>query len=174
VGTDPLDDGTWDIDRRLWVVSRNETGLGGYITGGGFTFPGRFYVFWTNQRAAYSTSLSDIGTCSVESSYWLHGFLVGQHPGPWFSKAFDKHDDSDPRYQIYESALQMFTLTGVWRTRSEPVFCCAQCGSPFHPENPLPRALPSNPAGEVCFTCHPVSLDGLWPRVSEGPPPFGT
>ena len=104
----------------------NETGLGGYITGGGFTFPGRFYVFWTSQRAAYSTSLSDIGTCSVKSS----------HPSPWVfgrstSRTLVLQGIRQTRRQrpsvsdLRIRALQMFTLTGVWRTKSEPVFCCA-------------------------------------------------
>lgn len=137
----------------------------GFIVGGGWTHSGRFLVRWDSLDAAYSCSLSDIRSCSVESGYWLEGFLNGQRPTPWFSDDFDL-SSSDPRTDIYWSAIRMFRRTGVWR--ETPGFDCVRCGSPFHPTGlDVPRALPSNPGGELCFSCQPIALESLWPRVDK-------
>ena len=159
---DPLDDGTWDIDRRLWVVSRHDER--GYLVGGSSTL-GRFSVFWPEDGAAYSCSVSELSTCSALASSWLHGYLEGQRPAHWFSKSYDPNDPDDPRAGIHARALTMFNRTGAWRRESGQR--CAQCGSPFHPKRPPYRALPSDPAGDVCFSCNPVPLDALWPRVDD-------
>jgi hypothetical protein len=156
----------FDVDKDLWVINQN--GELGYITTGSPRI-GRFYVFWSSDNFAFLTALFDLRIISLASSYWLQGFLSGQAPPVWFAKSLDMESD-DPRTKVWASALQMFQRTGVWRRI--PDSACISCRSPFFPDSsdPRPRALPSDPLGEECFTCHPVSLDSLWPTVSELPP----
>jgi len=150
---DPLEDGPWDLDRRLWVNS--DQGDHGYIAAG-TSRNGRFSVYRESEGAVYACAIWQIESCSPVASAWLHGYLEGQRPTPWFSDPFDPKDLEDPRNVAYENALLMFRWTGVWRSDRDQV--CGECGASFHPEGGTHRALPSNPVGDVCFTCRPVAL----------------
>jgi hypothetical protein len=164
------------VDPSLWVWN-SEMGIG-YIVGRAAQHPGSFRVWWPTQRLESSSRLYEIEGCSQESSYWLHGLLAGSNPPAWFGPEFepwhivDATDDAwmieeDPRFRLWEKAIDRFERTGVWRYKSDLV--CRICHRSFFPmdeDEEEGGPLPSDPVGDICWEDQQVDLESLWPRIN--------
>jgi hypothetical protein len=111
------------IDERLWF----EADCGGrdFLLGkAGWTFRGRMSAWCPKKKVSYRVSLSEMGTMSDETRYFVRGFLAGNAPN------WPKNDDPDD-FNAWLAATSRFQETGYWYGRWGT---CATCGCVLLPE----------------------------------------
>jgi hypothetical protein len=104
-----------DIDHKLWVILKGERKKKCYIYYNPHTFKGRIAV-WRNvpfenngKIQILYISTNDIARSSVESKYWINGYISGSEPEPpVVSKGNVK------RMIFWRKAIKIFHKTGVW------------------------------------------------------------
>lgn len=114
------------LDERLWFTGF--CGARDYLLGSGNTFRGRLSAWCPSKEVGYTVSLSEISEMSVESEYFVKGFLAGQVP-----RAPEDEDGSITDDDLYAwwAATERFRRTGSWYGRWGT---CSVCGCVLLPD----------------------------------------
>lgn len=101
-----------NYDDNLWFEHKGCEGKH-YLIGNPHTFTGRMWAYCPKKNKTFFVSKSDIGDKSIETDYWIKGFLTGNQPAP----PKDKNDDVDFESQAYKDWIKKvdkFEKTGLW------------------------------------------------------------
>lgn len=102
-----------EFDENLWIELENCEGRH-FLTGNPHTFIGRIDTYCPSKNITFCISYSEIRNMSIESKYWLLGFLRGNEPGP--PEEYDGESAIDyfqsERYKEWEFKIRNFRKTG--------------------------------------------------------------
>lgn len=119
------------LDENLWFIG--SCGGRDLLIGNGHTFIGRMKAWCPQKRVSYNVSLGEIREMSLESRYFIRGFLSGSEPH-WPSNENGNVDDMD--LAAWVSATRRFRQTGSWFGRWRT---CEECGCVLLPDSAGPR-----------------------------------
>jgi len=100
-------------DKNLWFEHEGCVGKH-FLFGNPHTFPGRMWAWCPKKETSFCVSKSEIGEMSVQTSYWIKGFLIGNQPAP----PTDENDNEDLEGKSYKDWLKQidkFVKTGLWK-----------------------------------------------------------
>jgi hypothetical protein len=102
-----------EYDVKLWVELDHCLGQH-FILGNPHTFKGRIDVYCPSKNIDFCLSISEIQQMSVESEYWIKGYLRGNEPDP--PEEYDEESTVEyfqsSRYKRWEEIVQNFRRTG--------------------------------------------------------------
>lgn len=102
------------IDKNLWF-SLNDHECSGehFIIGNPHTFNGRILGYCMEKRKSFYFSKTEINRMSLETKYWIEGYLSGNEPEPPTDSDGDVDFNSDS-YLHWKESIELFHETGVW------------------------------------------------------------
>lgn len=112
-------------DPKLWFTVKYNCPGKHYIIGNPHTFKGRITGYCPTDNKYFNFSISDVTGMSVESKFWLKGYLAGNEPDP----PLEEDDDvayASEEHEIWLKEIELFHKTGSWY---EGVRTCEVCGS---------------------------------------------
>lgn len=126
------DEDALELDLRLWF----EALCGGrdlLLHGQGHTFHGRMSAWCPDKAVAYNVSLTEMGEMSLESRYFVLGFLSGNEPDP---PEDDEGNADEADMVAWRSATRRFRESGSWHGRWGT---CEECGCVLLPDSSSDR-----------------------------------
>lgn len=127
-----------EYDENLWFYHQGCEGKH-YLLGNPHIVAGRIWAYCPCTNQTIFISLADIGECSLESKYWLKGYLHGSQPDPPIDPEIGVDFQSES-YQIWLQSAELFLETGFW---SDQLRNCKKCG----------KKLMASESGENCISC---------------------
>jgi hypothetical protein len=102
-----------EYDENLWIELKNCEGRH-FLIGNPHTFKGRIDVYCPPKNSTCCISYCEIKNMSIESKYWLHGYLRGNEPDPPEEYEGESAIDyfQSERYKEWEFKIQKFRNTG--------------------------------------------------------------
>lgn len=125
-------------DKKLWFKISDCKGKH-YFMGNPHTFHGRMLAWCPKKQNSFCVSKEEIIECSIESKYWIKGFICGNEPGPPKNKNNETAYETI-KYKEWEKAIELFHETGFWYAEKR---VCPKCKK---------KRLPSE-IGEFCDDC---------------------
>lgn len=103
-----------NIDKNLWFTLECD-GCSGrhYILGNPHTFPGRIMGYCPEKNKSFFFSVSEIIDMSIETGYWIKGYLTGNEPSPPQSED-GPVDFNSQEYKHWKKRIKDFHKTGYW------------------------------------------------------------
>jgi hypothetical protein len=102
------------VDSKLWFAT-DKGGERDYLEGRNpHTFLGRMAFYCPHSQQWGNVSALEIAECSLETYYWVSGYLVGNEPSP--PNTVVVFPDEHPRYADWKNACAIFRRTGEWPT----------------------------------------------------------
>ena len=104
---------SFKYDDRLWIELEHCEGKH-FLLGNPHTFKGRIDTFCPVKNVTFCISYLDIKKMSIESRYWLKGYLSGNEPSPpeeIIGESGSEYFHSS-RYKEWELKIQKFRETG--------------------------------------------------------------
>ncbi|WP_273324242.1 hypothetical protein [Vallitalea guaymasensis] len=112
-------------DEKLWFELKNSNCKGRhYILGNPHTFNGRIMGYCTNKKVSFCFSITEISNMSLESEYWIKGFLSGNEPEPPVDEEGDTLFEGR-EYNHWCKSIELFHKTGNWYVGERN---CEECG----------------------------------------------
>ena len=102
-----------EYDENLWFELENCEGRH-FLIGNPHTYKGRIDAYCPIKNTTFCISYKEIKKMSIESKYWLQGYLSGNEPDP--PEEYDGESAVDffqsMRYKEWELKIQKFKETG--------------------------------------------------------------
>ena len=96
-------------DESLWF-EHNECEGKHYLIGNPHTFTGRMNAYCPIKKQTFCISKSEIGKKSIETEYWIKGFLSGNEPSPPEDEDFESK-----YYKKWINKIKKLETTGEWK-----------------------------------------------------------
>jgi hypothetical protein len=103
-----------DIDEKLWFHMKDyECKERHYIIGYPHTFHGRVMGYCPEQKKSFYFSITEIDSMSIETEYWIKGFLSGNEPDAPVDEDGDTIYEGE-EYDFWIKNIELFHKTGYW------------------------------------------------------------
>jgi hypothetical protein len=99
-------------DENLWFEHDGCEGKH-YLLGNPHTFPGRIWAYCTKKDTTFCVSKNEIGNMSIQSEYWIKGFLIGNQPIPP-TDTNDEVNYESKEYKNWVDKVEIFNKNGIW------------------------------------------------------------
>lgn len=99
------------IDKALSFEHNGCTGLH-YILGNPHTHPGRIMGWCEKKQTSFFFSLSEVINPTIETKFWIKGFLAGNEPSPPLING--DVDFESEEYKLWQKKLKDFNESGYW------------------------------------------------------------
>lgn len=127
-----------EYDENLWFKVGHCAGIH-YFIGNPHTFYGRMWAWCPDKQRTFFVSKNEVLECSVESKYWIIGFLNGNEPNPPVDNDYQTVFGTK-EYKEWQQAINLFHETGFWYSEER---ICPKCNG---------TRLPSE-IGDTCIKC---------------------
>ena len=114
-----------EFNEKLWFLMGEHCEGKHFLLGNAHTFTGRMLAWCPTKERSFFVSKSEIEECSLETEYWVKGFLVGTEPEPPKDENQDLVAPNSEVYQSWLKATELFAETGYW---NETKRNCETCG----------------------------------------------
>lgn len=106
-----------DIDEKLWFYLKDydcdDCKGKHYIIGNPHTFNGRIMGYCSQQKKSFYFSITEIKSMSVETEYWIKGFLSGNEPQYPVDEEGNRIFKGE-EYDFWVESIKLFHKTGYW------------------------------------------------------------
>ena len=103
-----------NIDEKLWFYLKGDDCTEKhYIIGNPHTFHGRIMGYCPKQKKSFYFSITEIERMSVETQYWIKGFLSGNEPEAPIDEDGDTIFEGE-EYDFWAESIKVFHKTGYW------------------------------------------------------------
>ena len=102
-----------EYDENLWI-ELEDCEEKHFLIGNPHTFRGRIDAYCPIKNTSFCISYKEIKKMSIESTYWLKGYLSGNEPAPpeqYDDESLDEYFQS-MRYKEWELKIQKFGIRG--------------------------------------------------------------
>lgn len=114
------------IDEKLWFILKDSECKGKhYIIGNPHTFHGRISGYCIEKKQEFAFSISEIESMSLESEYWIKGYLFGNEPKPPTDEEGDDLPFESEEMKHWWNSIKFFHQTGNWYSGERN---CEICG----------------------------------------------
>lgn len=100
------------LDENLWFFHKDCKGEH-YLIGNPHTFPGRILAWCPIKECSFYISSSEIEDRSMQSDYWIKGYLIGNQPAPPTNEE-GMTDFESEKYMNWKRKIEIFKSNGVW------------------------------------------------------------
>jgi len=118
-----------DIDENLWFyLSDDDCMEKHFIIGNPHTFHGRIMGYCPEKKTSFYFSIKEIKSMSIQTEYWIKGFLSGNEP----EAPLDEDGDtiySGEKYDFWSKSIQLFHEYGYWHKGER---LCDICGKKLY------------------------------------------
>jgi hypothetical protein len=118
------------FDENLWFLMGEHCEGKHFLLGNAHTFRGRMLAWCPAKERSFFVSKSEIGKCSLETKFWVKGFLAGNEPDAPTDKNQDSVTPDTEEYKNWLAAVKLFAETGCW---NEMQLDCEVCGRSLLP-----------------------------------------
>ncbi len=101
-------------DPKLWFTLEDDPNKRYYLDGNPHTFPGRMRGYDVESGRGFSVSKYEMAAFSVETEYWVKGFLSGNEPEPPRDSEGDQLPPDHPLNLQWERSAAHFAEQGAW------------------------------------------------------------
>jgi hypothetical protein len=116
-----------DLNKKLWLTLKNHNCKGEhYIFYNPHTFHGRIAGYCTEEKRSFIFSVSEIDSMSLETEYWIKGYLVGNEPYPPLDEEGDCVHFESEEYKHWAESTELFHNTGYWNSSERNCEICGQ------------------------------------------------
>ncbi|WP_155985702.1 hypothetical protein [Paenibacillus gorillae] len=115
-----------DIDFHMWFTFEEHCQGKHYIVGNPHTFHGRILAYCSEKDVFFNVSLSEINEMSLQTKYWIKGYLSGNEPSPPVDEEGDVFPPAHVANIHYENSISLFHKTGSWYSGERN---CTVCGT---------------------------------------------
>lgn len=112
------------MDKNLWFTLQDHECQGEhYILGNPHTFNGRILGYCTEKGKSFYFSKAEIKNMSLETKYWIQGYLFGNEPEPPTDEEGNMDFNSNS-YLHWKESAELFHETGVWLSGERKCEAC--------------------------------------------------
>lgn len=100
------------IDENLWFYHHGCEGKH-FLVSNPHTSPGRMWAWCPIKKSGFCVSKAEILESSLQTEYWVKGFLIGNQPAPPTNENEDVDLNSEP-YKLWNLKVEEYEQTGNW------------------------------------------------------------
>jgi hypothetical protein len=104
---------TPNLDEKLWFTMGSHCEGKHFLLGNPHTFVGRMLAWCPNKEVSFFVSKNGVDECSVETEYWMKGFLAGNEPKPPSENG--DVDFESKAYKEWLKKVEKFKEIGNWQ-----------------------------------------------------------